>query len=897
MSFELNPAILESITQEARQCFLEEDAPGYLDVLQIGIKQIAQNKPPNYKALMRAAHSIKGGAGVAQMSELSGLAHQLEDLLEAGQQHRIADRQLAATLLQQGLEELAYLLGVARDTGEIVAPEANLMAAIAQLNAQCRTAQRPLEPELKSLSPARIQLVRTALESDLEACLQRIEKLLVQPVEDAEKTQALHLLAEEGTLLGEAYQLPWLIATVAKITDLLETPPPNASIDEIAKLSIGELRHRRKQYLQQVQSANATDATPRSPGKLTAPQPLANTQLRIPLQRLDEMGSSVSELLIAHERLIVQQQLLKQASQSLRRVVEQVKPARDRVQSLYDRSSTLNSAGSIEGEFDPIELDRYTALHSSLQTFEELITQVQEARVDLDLIGREFGRDLTQIRQNLAYLYEEITTSRLVPFKLFAQRFVPQLRHNAKRSGKKVELKVSGENVLVDKVLLEQLQTPLTQILNNAIAHGIETPAERSLLDKPETAQLFLGAKTEAGEVAITFADDGRGIDLKQVYQKALDRGLCPPHVAMNQLPRQSLLNLIFQPGFSTAEQVSDLSGRGVGMDIVRQKIQQLRGSIDVETMPGQGTTFTIRLPLSMSLLSLLLCRVAEQTIAIPADTVLDVIPLLDAADLGNWGAKASEAVIPEPYHRSVEGSGRNGADTAIPWRGQMLPLSPLLSMLPYPERAIGTSQPRVVLVLKGNSGPIAVTVDRIADERQLILKSFDDTVVVPPYVAGCTVLGTGEAVPVILPRFLKSVEPLVSLPVSRSHTSASRTILVAEDSTGARRSLERILAHAGYRVVACRDGQKAIEQLQVHAGAIDLVISDVEMPVLNGFELLGKIRSHPVWYTLPVVMLTSRMGDRHHQKAISLGANAYLGKPVTPTELLAGIENLLPSH
>jgi chemotaxis protein histidine kinase CheA/ActR/RegA family two-component response regulator len=897
MSFELNPAILESITQEARQCFLEEDAPGYLDVLQIGIEQIARNKPPNYKALMRAAHSIKGGAGVAQMPELSGLAHQLEDLLEAGQQHRITDHQRATSLLQQGLEELAYLLGLARDTGESVVPEAKLMAEIEQLNAECHTEQQPLEPELKALSPARIQLVRTALESDLEACLQRIEKLLVQPVEDEEKTQALYMLVDEGTLLGEAYQLPWLIETVAKITDLLETPPPNASIDEIAKLSVSELRRSRKQYLQQVQSANSTDSSQkRSPGKRTAPQPLANTQLRIPLQRLDEMGSSVSELLIAHERLIVQQQLLRQASQSLRRVVEQVKPARDRVQSLYDRSSTLSGSGSIEGEFDPIELDRYTALHSSLQTFEELITQVQEARVDLDLIGREFGRDLTQIRQNLAHLYEEITTSRLVPFKIFAQRFVPQLRHNAKRSGKKVELKLSGENVLVDKVLLEQLQTPLTQILNNAIAHGIETPAERSLVDKSETAQLFLGAKTEAGEVAITFADDGRGIDLKQVYQKALDRGLCPPHVAMNQLPRHSLLNLIFQPGFSTAEQVSDLSGRGVGMDIVRQTIQQLRGSIDVETLPGQGTTFTIRLPLSMSLLSLLLCRVAEQTIAIPADTVLDVIPLVDVADLGNWGAKSVEAGLPAPYHRSAEGS-VPAAEAAIPWRGQMLPLAPLLSMLPYPDQAIGTSQPRVVLVLKGNSAPIAVTVDRIADERQLILKSFDDTVVVPPYVAGCTILGTGEAVPVILPRFLKSVEPLASLSVSRAHVSTSRTILVAEDSTGARRSLERILAHAGYRVVACRDGQNAIEQLQFYGGAIDLVISDVEMPVLNGFELLGKIRSHPVWYTLPVVMLTSRMGERHHQKAISLGANAYLGKPVTPTELLAGIESLLPSH
>jgi len=195
----------------------------------------------------------------------------------------------------------------------------------------------------------------------------------------------------------------------------------------------------------------------------------------------------------------------------------------------------------------------------------------------------------------------------------------------------------------------------------------------------------------------------------------------------------------------------------------------------------------------------------------------------------------------------------------------------------------------------------MAVTVDAIVDERQLIIKSFDDMVPVPPYIAGCTILGTGEAVPVVLPRFLKPQggkqgSKQSSKAGARELRITNRTILVAEDSTGARRSIERILTQAGFAVIACRDGQEALEELQRRQEGVDLVLSDVEMPQLNGFDLLQKIRTHSFWYSLPVVMLTSRTGDRHRQKAMSLGANDYLGKPITPVELLSRIDFLIPA-
>ncbi|MBO9998694.1 MAG: response regulator [Cyanobacteria bacterium SID2] len=916
MSYSIDPAVLESIAQEARQCFLEEDAPGYLEALQQGLQQIADGASPDYRTLMRAAHSVKGGAGVAQMPGLSTLAHKLEDLLEAWNEERIADVDSALVLMQQGLEVLTDLLEAARSQGIDLEPDPNLLRVLddflGTLNAPTsEVATLPSE----SLSPAKKRLIRTALESDLETCLTTLSDRLPTQSESLQDTTLPDRMAtflDECLLIGEAYSLPWIVQTVEETSQRIEAESPSSKkLVTLARQTIEALRRQREVYLKELDSAteassvsSAESHSPsigddRTPTELQngrrdergdpVPTPSKNhpltssvthQQLRIPLERIDRMSSLVGELIVSHERLTLQQRQLRQASQNLRRIVEQVKPVRDDVQTLYDRMSTVERKTEDEAihteEFDALEMDRYTALHSSLQTFEELIAQVQETRIDIDIVNRELAQDLGLVRRDLDRLYNEVTTSRLVPFQAFAQRFVPQLQRITQRCGKKTTLDIEGENVLVDKVLLEQLQTPLTHILNNALDHGIEKPEDRRALDKPETARITLHAQTEGSEVAISIADDGRGIDLESVYRKAIDRGLCPAHVAMSQLPRETLLNFIFQPGFSTAEQVSDISGRGVGMDIVRTQVQQLRGNVEVDTVTGKGTTFSIRLPLSLSLLPVLLCQVGQQVVAIPSDTILDVLPYDDVVGMSSaFGASPAD-------------------ETAMTWRGQVLPLYLLWGMLPYNTRVAVSTTPRVVLILKGASAPMAVAVDGIADERQLVLKPFDDMVPVPPYVAGCVILGTGEAVPAILPRFLKPVSQQKAASAPPTRIVTARTILVAEDSTGARRSLERILTSSGFVVIPCRDGQEAWRKLEQRQGSVDLVVTDIEMPLLNGFDLLSRIRSHSRWYGLPTVVLTSRTGDRHRQKAKSLGANAYLGKPVTPTELLSSIDNLL---
>ncbi|WP_159789247.1 hybrid sensor histidine kinase/response regulator [Sodalinema gerasimenkoae] len=936
MNYSLDPSVLAAIAEEARQCFLEEDAPVYLEALQQGLQQLTAGQSPDYQALMRAAHSVKGGAGVAQMPGLSRLAHPLEDLLEAWNEGKIQGEQqeTALHLLQEGLETLTDLLESAQAQGMDLEPDATLLTALREFQAQLQET----EPEARStpsegLSPGKRRLIQQALTVDLETCLQTLETHLKE--EQPNLPEAIALFLDECLLLGEAYGLDWLVTIIDEASPQLEKGGEgvhqDSSLQGLAQQLLTSVRSQREAYLAHLNSddvlgksqggsspsapvtpdsstAAAAETTARAGrGELssvpTAPS-LRQQQLRIPLERMELMGSLVGELIVSHERLTLQQRQLRQASQTLRRIVQQVKPVRDDVQTLYDRLSTLDhspdpeAASEEPGEFDLLELDRYTTLHSSLQTFEELIAQVQETRLDIDIVSRELAQDLGQVRRDLDHLYDEVTTSRLVPFKIFAERFIPQLERLNRRCQKASRLEISGENVLVDRILLEQLQTPLTHLLNNALDHGIEAPEERRLLGKPDLAQIHLGARTEGSEVVITIADDGRGINLESVYRKAVERGVLEAGVSMSRLPRGTLLNLIFEPSFSTADAVSDISGRGVGMDVVRTQVQQLRGTVEVDTIPSKGTTFTVRLPLSLNLLSVLLCQIGQQLVAIPSDTVLDVLPYDDAVGVGQL-LTAPERLTPglartKPLERPPE-----TVEQSMTWRGQVLSLVPLWDLLPYPNMGTVSHRPRVVLVLRGAAEPLAVAIDRIADERPLILKPFDDTVAIPPYLAGCAILGTGEAVPTILPRFLKETFVTPQTGAESPSGGSSRggevpTILIAEDSTGARRSLERILSSAGFAVVPCRDGQEAWKKLEQRQGQVDLLVTDIEMPILNGFDLLARIRAHGSWYGLPTIVLTSRTGDRHRQKAQSLGANSYLGKPVAPAELLATIEQLL---
>ena len=497
---------------------------------------------------------------------------------------------------------------------------------------------------------------------------------------------------------------------------------------------------------------------------------------------------------------------------------------------------------------------------------------------------------LVELRQQLDDLRGDLTESRLLRFGTLANQFAAAQQTFSQRYGKSVQLEIAGRETTIDRAILEQLKIPLLHLFRNAFDHGIESPPERQSVGKSPTALMSLMATTEGNQIVITLDDDGRGIDLLAVRQRAEALGLCDSSALLTS---EQILEFLFRSGFSTSTTVTTLSGRGLGLDIVRLQVERLRGTVSVETTAGQGTKFTISIPMSLNILPLLLCKCQQQTLAIPASQVKEVIVLSEYGTALQHGS-------------------------TISWRDRLARLYYLPQFLPYQWRhgainslsnAYATQlDQRLGIVLEIEAETVVLAVDRMLGERELVLKSFDATVKVPTYLLGCTVLGTGEIVPVLSPdRF----QELLS---QHSHTQEIicqagngqkqesliidedvPTVLIVDDAIAFRRILERILTAAGYKVVQCRDGQEALEKLSSPEERFDLAISDLEMPRVDGLALLREIRASSQWQQLPVIVLTSRENQWHRQTAFSLGATEYFTKPFCTDDLLQAIANLLP--
>jgi chemotaxis protein histidine kinase CheA/CheY-like chemotaxis protein len=1043
MSSQLDPAILAAITAEARQCFLDEDAPEYLEMLRSGIQDRAN---PDFTALFRAAHSLKGGAGLACLTSLQQLAHKLEDVLVGLQQSQIAEVELAWALVENSVDEIGFVVSQAHNVDEAIAnPELiialeSLVASASGFNAdsdanaqesseqgnsnnnhdlirstlteelassfdaieelELDTETELLEPLLlgfadecgflaetldlpwlgEAVAPigealksdaleallltkeiinqlrnkiteyleysasssedappqqgANQSLIANTLNADLEELCQAIADLEMDTPEEIIK-EAIAGFADECTFLSETLELPWLAEAIAPIEGLLTNCDPLEALLTVQEL-VGEIRQQRDVYLANnlapeelddepeaiVSSLNSVSSqvdralhdehalnpnagsfdfgednedTAMSTVMFAPPaaaqdkmiakvaeaqKPAANTQVKISLDRLESMTNNVEELILSQSRISRQQRVLNQANRRLRSLTRQFEPIREQIQDLYNQLA-VGSFGNSDADFvaatnnqngfDSLEMDRYTDLHSSLQTFQELMLQIQETRTDIDFIDRELSENLEQSEKNLDTLYSKVTDSRLVPFETLAKRFIPQIRGLSQRFDKLVDLKIEGKNTLVDQILLEQLQTPLTHLLNNAFDHGIESKYERLAAKKPETATIALNAKLQNNQLVITIKDDGGGINPEKVFQRALQRGICPPEKTIKDFRPEEIVNWIFEPDFSTAAQVSDISGRGMGLDIVLNLIRQLRGQLFVTTDVGSGSTFTISLPLNLSLQSLMLIQLQNRLIAIPHTSILEMIP-----------------------YRELDFTNENQEN--LNWQGKTISLASVSSLFPCPRKPLQLAQGQVGVILETSFEPLAILVDAIAGEEKLIVKPFDETIPVPTYIVGCTILGTGEVIPVIMPQGI-SKEALSPLSLQNSTTTVvqtTSTVLIAEDSVATRRMLEKLLLAAGYQVLVCRDGQEALDQIAQYQGRIDLILSDIEMPRVNGFELLEKVRAQPAFKNTPIVMATSRTGDRHRQEAERLGATDYLGKPVQPQELIDTVASWL---
>jgi chemotaxis family two-component system sensor histidine kinase/response regulator PixL len=455
--------------------------------------------------------------------------------------------------------------------------------------------------------------------------------------------------------------------------------------------------------------------------------------------------------------------------------------------------------------------------------------------------------------------------------------------------------------VLVDRLALEKLNDPLMHLLRNAFDHGIESPAERLAAGKPETGTIEIHAHHQGNQTIIEIRDDGGGLNPEKILQRALERGLVTPEEAPRLTPDQ-IQNLIFEPNFSTADQVSELSGRGVGLDVVRQQLQALKGNIVVTSRPGRGSTFSLRLPLTLTIAKLLVCLVGQDAtaltaIAIPSDSV-------------------AELLVPMPDQLKTSGGQR-----FLYWQNLTIPIYPLHQLLPYQcpvsERQgskLLTAVPQPddwhlpLVLLRLGDQYYALEVHRLVTEQELVIKPFSSILQAPSYLYGSTILADGTLIPVVNGALLlewhwhQGNDNLAAVPDLALdgdlgdrpwESSQTATILVVDDSAALRRTLAFTLEKSGYRVLQAKDGQEALKTLG-QTNDIKLIICDVEMPNLNGFEFLGQRRRHPDMLQIPVAMLTSRGSDKHRQLAMTLGANAYFTKPYIEQQFLLAVKDLL---
>jgi len=534
-------------------------------------------------------------------------------------------------------------------------------------------------------------------------------------------------------------------------------------------------------------------------------------------------------------------------------------------------------------------------LHYELQDIFEQVMQIEEALGDIGLFAGQSNQTLNEQRQKMTQLQNELMWARMLPLGNVLNRFPRVLRDLSTKYNKLVGLKLNGTGVLVDKMVLEKLYDPLLHLLRNGFDHGIELPEVRQAQGKPTQGTIEIRAFHRGNQTLLEVSDDGKGLDLERIGGRAVELGWMSAEELTTIKPTQ-LLEFIFEPGFSTAAQVSELSGRGVGLDVVRAQLRSLKGSVSVNSVPGRGTTFTLRIPLTLTVAKLLTCEVGATAIAVPSDSI-------------------EEILVPR-----AEQIKRSGVQQFLHWREQLVPIYRMSSLLRYdctvPERssrealtAVPTPQGWALpmLVFQRDQHSFAIEVDRLITEQELVIRPFGAAIASPAYTYGCTILGDGSLVPVIDATTLVDLmlEPESAMPTravagkagnSPTPLPSSRqvkTVLVVDDSSTLRRMLALTLEKNGYRVLQARDGQEALTQLKQGA-SVQIVICDIEMPNMNGFEFLSQRRQNPTFSAIPVIMLTSRSNDKHRRLANQLGATAYFSKPYIEHELLGALNNLL---
>ncbi len=556
----------------------------------------------------------------------------------------------------------------------------------------------------------------------------------------------------------------------------------------------------------------------------------------------------------------------------------------------HDVTPKITSAVSIpqlplSAQFDALEMDRYSDLHIFTQ---KALNEAVQLEIVIEAVEQltKSARQTQDGRHRLfCQLRDDLAAVRLKPIGELFNRFPRMLQQLSTTYSKKVNLTLTGSHVLVDKVTLDSLYDSLLHLVRNGFDHGIEAPEQREANGKPAEGNLELKAYQQGNRTVIEISDDGQGVDLERIAAKAIEQGLINVTETADYSEAE-LLEFLFHPGFSTASKLSDLSGRGVGLDVVRSQIEKLDGAISIRSERGKGTTFILSMPLSVTITKQLICKSHGSTYAIAADTIEQVL-LPRSSQLRDLG---DGRLVMELNQRDVN---------------EQVPVQPLYHLIQYAHGTPGamdladvTAKP--ILLVSCPDGLRGIQVDQVMGEQEVSIRSLGSAIDSPAYIQGCTVLGDSNLALAIEPNTLlaqtyesaqaRSVAIGMHEPSSRSQATR---LMIIDDSLTQRSTLERSLKTVGYEVTQAEDGLDALVNLKQNSN-IDLIVCDLEMPRMNGFEFISQTRTLAGISEIPIVILTSRSGGKYRQLALELGAAAFLSKPYTDYALLNTVSELL---
>ena len=607
-----------------------------------------------------------------------------------------------------------------------------------------------------------------------------------------------------------------------------------------------------------------------APEPQALPAARAQSLLRVRADLVEQLVAEAGEVAIARARLEGEMRAIRGAVRDMSGNLVRLRAlSRElEIQAQSQMQSRMLQTQSADDALDPLEFDRFTRL-------QELTRFISESASDVATLQQNMSRNVDSCEAALAaqarmtrVLQDGLMGVRMIPFASLSERLFRVVRLTAREAGKRVKLDIRGDKVELDRGVIERITGPLEHVLRNAVVHGIETTQQRLAAGKPAAGEITLDVRQEGNEVLLTLQDDGRGLDIAALRAKAIAAGLMKTDLL---LADAQIVQFAFAAGVSTAENVTEAAGRGIGLDVVRSEVAALGGRVEVSFEPAKGTVFSIHLPLMVAVMQALLVRCGGQLFALPT-LMVEQVRTVGAQSL----ARLYEL-------------GR------VDWRGRAFALHDLRALLGMEGEAPQVQRRTPLTLIRGGAQRVAVQVDEIVGHEEVVVKNIGAQVARVTGITGAAVRGGGEIVLILDPVQLTQRSAVPRLEPrnagegpGEADMSAVSTVLVVDDSATVRKITSRILARQGYKVLEARDGIEALEIL--HGTLPAAMLLDVEMPRMDGFELLRRVRDDSRWREMPVIMITSRTAEKHRKVAMDLGATLFLGKPFEEQDLLAQV-------